>query len=534
MASSNGNGKYSPAQRFMIRFAGLDRVHGHYQPYGSESRVGKQEGAANTIHAPVTVELWQMHLDGLYGVGMVPITDAGTARWGAIDIDGYPNPPDLTKLAAEVHRLELPLIVCRTKSGGAHLYLFMSEDATAAQVRGKLMEWAIALGHSGVEVFPKQTRLAGPRDFGNWINMPYYGGAETARYAIDDLGNQLSIEQFLDLADDLACSVSELEGIGLPTDMTFDGQLAEGPPCLQCIAGKGGAGEGNRNKMMFNVGVMLRKRYDESWEQHFDDYNRAPYVDTPLPSKEMQGLVKSVNRKAYEYTCNDSPIAQVCSRQICLTRKFGIGVGDNDPGVVFGTLVKVTTDPPTWIWDVDGARLELTTEALKDQARFHTACINVLNKWPKLIKPIEWAQLIRGKLENCEVVEAPPDARPEGQMWAHLQTYTTGRAKARSRDELLSYKPWVPSRDELGKFQENAQVLAGRVYFSGTHFRQFLEQQRMTGVSEKRLWAWLRNKDAKHHTFNIKGVTINVWSVPAFPDQTEDLDVPRLPQDEEM
>jgi hypothetical protein len=524
---SNTNGTLPPAVRFFRRFPGLARAHGHYQPYGSEKPSGKQEGSANTIHAPVTPELWDGHLAGVYGVGMVPIRDDGTCRWGAIDIDGYPASPDLKKLAADVRRLELPLIVCRSKSGGAHLYLFTSEDAAASQVRGKLMEWAVALGHSGVEVFPKQVRLAGPRDFGNWINMPYYGGEQTVRYAIDDQGHPLTVDEFLTLTDALACSASELEDIGMPTDMTFGDMLADAPPCLQCIAGHGGPGAGNHNKMLFNIGVYLRKRHGDTWEQYFDTYNQPPYVETPRASKEMQGLVKSINRKAYEYTCNESPIAQVCSRQICLTRKFGIGQGDSDPGVVFGTLVKVTTDPPTWIWDVDGARLELTTEMLKDQSRFHTAAINVLNKWPKLIKPGEWATLIRQKLENVEIIEAPPDARPDGQMWAHLQNYTTARTRAKTRDELLNDKPWIPSEKDVVRYGSK-QIAEGRVYFRSGHFKQYLEQQRMSGVSEKRLWSWLRDKGAEHHQFIINGKNVSCWSVPAFPEQNEDFAVPRL------
>lgn len=523
---SSSNGKASPAQRFFERFRGLERAHGHYRPDSNEQVEGKNKGFAETPKTAVTIPLWEGHLSGIYGVGIVPIRDDGTCVWGAIDID-IDKRPDLTVLAKEVHRLQLPVIVCRSKSGGAHLYLFTSEPAPAQLVRGKLMEWAVALGYSGVEVFPKQTRLAGVRDVGNWINMPYFGGERTVRYAVDSAGSPLSVDQFLDVADMLACSMSELEDIGMPTDMTFGDSLAEAPPCLQCIAGTGGAGEGNRNKMLFNIGVYLRKRHGDTWDQHFDAYNTAPYVDTALPSKEMQGLVKSINRKNYEYTCNESPIAQVCSRQICLTRKFGIGTGDNDPGVVFGTLVKVTTSPPIWIWDVDGERLELTTEQLKDQSRFHTVCIDTLNKWPRLVKPQEWATLIRQKLENVEIIEAPPDAHPDGQMWAHLQNYTTGRAKAKTRDELINDKPWTPTPDDVEHYQ-NDQIKAGRVYFRSGHFKQYLEQQRMTGITERRLWGWLRTRGAEHHELNINGKFINVWSVPAFKEQDIPHLVPRL------
>jgi hypothetical protein len=525
---SSSNGKASRAERFFKRFAGLERAHGYYRPDGTERADGKNNGHAETPKTAVTIEMWAGHLNGVYGVGIIPIRDDATCVWGAIDVD-LDKEPNLTVLAKEVHRLELPLIVCRSKSGGAHLYLFCSEPAPATLVRGKLMEWCVALGYSGVEVFPKQTRLAGPRDFGNWINMPYFGGEASARYAVDTAGAPVEIDAFLDLADTLAVSISELEDIGLPTNLSFNGALDEAPPCLQCIAGKGGASAGHRNKFMFNMGVYLRKRDGDAWEGRYDEYNTQPYLDSSLPSKEMQGLVKSVNRKNYEYTCNEAPIAQVCSRQICLTRKFGIGGGDGDPGVVFGSLVKLKTQPPTWIWDVDGERLELTTEQLKDQSRFHSVAIDVLNKWPRLIKPNEWATLIRSKLEHVEEIEVPPDARPDGQMWVHLQNYTTGRAKAKTRDELLNDKPWIPTEEDLLRYGE--QVKAGRVYFKGGHFLQYLTQQRMTGVNERTLWRWLRTKGAEHHAFQINGKNVNVWSVDAFPEQTEPHLVPRMTED---
>jgi hypothetical protein len=494
-------------------------------------RDGKQEGFTETVHAPITIELWQGHLDGVYGVGIVPITDAGTCRWGAIDVD-MDKTPDLKTIAKQVHAMELPLIACRSKSGGVHLYLFMQEDAPASFVRGKLMEWAVALGFSGVEVFPKQIRLAGLKDFGNWINLPYFNGegGTTARYAVTGAGDRLGLEEFLDLADTLAVTNSELDGIGMPSDMSFGDLLHEAPPCLQCIAGKGGAGEGNSNKMMFNLGVYCRKRFGDSWEQEYDKYNTEPFINNPRGHKEMGTLTKSINRKAYEYTCNESPIAQECSRQICLTRKFGIGGGDDDPGVVFGSLVKISTAPPTWIWDVDGARLELTTEQLKDQGRFHTTCIDMLNKWPKWMKPNAWAVLIRQKLEHVEVIEAPPDAKPEGMMWSHLQTYTTGRAQAKTREELLNDKPWTPSATDADRYGE--QVKPGRTYFRAGHFKAYLEQQRMAGITEKRIWTWLRERGAEHHEFNINGKFCNCWSIPSFSPQTEPFTVPRLDEDD--
>lgn len=499
------------AERFYARFAGLDRGHGRAWPKGGSvnGHGPKQQTPSKTVHEPPTVELWEQHLAGTYSLGIVPIRDDATCCFGAIDIDKYDK--ELSVLADQLQLLQLPLTLCRSKSGGAHLYLFMKEDCPAELVRGKLMEWAVALGYSGVEIFPKQTRLAGQNDYGNWINMPYYDAEKTPRYAVMADGARLTAEQFMDLADTMAISIAALRKVAIQQDEALEDYLDGVPPCLQSLIVAGGIAKGGRNNGLFNIGVYLRKRYGDLFAEKLDEYNQK-FIDPPLGHKEVAVLVKSLGKKVYEYKCRDDPIQPVCNRQICLTRKFGVGSGDKDPGVTFGQLVKIETKPPIWIWDVNGARIELTTFELKDQARFHNRCIDELNVWPNPIKPKDWAELVREKLDRVEVQEVPPDATQEGQVWSLLENYCTGRATAKKQEDLLQYKPWTEE---------------GVTWFSAVHFQQFLEQNRLR-VDARQLWAWLRNRDTKHRFMNIKGRGINCWGVRAFEAQTEAFSVPTL------
>ena len=48
------------------------------------------------------------------------------------------------------------------------------------------------------------------------------------------------------------------------------------------------------------------------------------------------------------------------------------------------------------------------------------------------------------------------------------------------------------------------------------------------------LWVWLRERGAEPQFFNVKGRGINVWSVPAFDEQTEELDVPTIENQDPM
>jgi len=502
----------SLAEEFHALFAGLDRAHGQFNVSREQGGKGKVGGSARTHYAPPTVNLWERHLKGDYGLGIVPIRDDGTVRFGAIDVDDYTV--DISQIERDLRQMSLPLVPCRTKSGGVHLYLFCAEDIDAELVRAKLMDWSVALGHSGVEIFPKQARLSGNRgDVGNWINMPYHGGNRSVRYAVKD-SDFVPVEDFPAHARAMAVTAEQLENFKTPES---EDVLYEGPPCLQTLA-KRGLPEGTRNNALFNFAVYARKRFGDEWEDRIDDYNQR-FMDPPLGHKEVQQVIKSAKRKDYQYTCSQSPIQQVCNKQICLARQFGVGGADDDPDVVFDTMTILQTEPPIYIWAVNGKRIEFNSQELMDQRRVHKRCIDELFVWPKPIKPKTWRELVQKAFDNAERVDVPPDATLEGQLWHHLEAFCTGRATARSRDELLLGKPWHNPDD-------------GYHYFRSYDFLRYLEQQRVRGVNERYLWAWLSREGAKHQFLNIKGKGINVWGVPAFPEQSEGFDVPRRDEDE--
>ena len=190
---------------FKNLYSGYGKAHGKFEIKGPEPLTGKVQGKATTIHTRAPEQAWGDHLAGTRaGLGSIPLLDDGmSAQWAAIDIDV--NDIDHTSLEKKVEDLGLPLIICRSKSGGAHCYLFLERPCPARDVVDALSNWSAALGYPGVEIFPKQTKrerdpqTGKPRP-GNWINLPYFGGDATERYCVHS-GERLSLLAFIKMAE---------------------------------------------------------------------------------------------------------------------------------------------------------------------------------------------------------------------------------------------------------------------------------------------------------------------------------------------
>ncbi len=174
-------------ERFKNIFEGLDRAHGVTIVGESNGNGQKVKGKSFVKREPVTDELWQKHLEGVDSLGVIPINDENKCKWGCIDIDSYAG-FDHKQLINKIQNLNLPLIVFRSKSGGAHVFLFTSEYVSAALMQDKLNEIRSVLGYGGSEVFPKQRELKSKDDTGNFLNLPYFNGDNTTRYAFNNNG----------------------------------------------------------------------------------------------------------------------------------------------------------------------------------------------------------------------------------------------------------------------------------------------------------------------------------------------------------
>ena len=491
------------AAQFHDLFRGLERAHGTYLINTKDGL--KLRGKAETLVDQVTDDLWEDHLRGLRGIGIVPITDDATVKWAAIDIDVYEG-LDIAAMEQAIEELKLPLVLCTTKSGGVHAYLFLKEWTPAALVREALTQWAYVLGHPGTEVFPKQSQLASQADVGNWINMPYFGDT---RYCIRN-GKQILPDEFIIHAKSKAVDAYFIENFRLPTIEDLDGA----PPCIQYLARTGIAQGDGRHNFLFDLAVYAIKRWpDGEWQAKVRQFNRK-FIKPSLKGRDLTSTIESVRRrKSYFYKCKDIPIAGVCNKTLCKECKFGIGGGEDDPGVMLKSLTQYLTDPPVWFLNINGVNVEIQdTAILLSQAKFRQLCVEKVNMVPNRVKEPIWDGIIRQLLEEVEHVKAPPGASEADQIWALIDRFCTDQFMGSHPEDLLNGNAY---RDEA------------LIYFRAQDLIKFLETERRTKVNKPVLWSQIKSHGGGSQRLTIKGKKIICWTLPrtTFTEQSEDFDV---------
>jgi putative DNA primase/helicase len=201
-------------ERFAALFYGNQDHHGtHGKPdWDEQKQKWKIKSTAQTIPGAVTTDHWKAHLEGRRPLGVVPIRRDSTCSWGSIDIDDYEL--DAVEVIIKVRRLKYPLIPCRSKSGGLHLFLFLREPESAAAVSKKLKGIAAALGYPDAEIFPKQEELSDAGAHGSWILLPYlgtdFGGKLRWQRGIKDAGSEMTLREFLNAAEAVRCELAEI------------------------------------------------------------------------------------------------------------------------------------------------------------------------------------------------------------------------------------------------------------------------------------------------------------------------------------
>lgn len=486
-------------RQFHELFVGRDDAYGRYKigPSATPNERGKLEGQAYTKRDVVTEELYASHLAGEESLGIVPIRIDGTTMWFAIDVDTYDNDSLHRGLLQKIKDNSLPLVMTKSKSGGAHLWCFLTEPMLAKQAIEVASQYLKILGlPKDTEIFPKQTEVD-KENVGNWINLPYFGDTRPG-VTLRDKVEELTLEEFLKFAnhhlakpEDISHHHAEAEEVEKAIN-----EGSDAPPCIDAMEANG-LQEGSRNDSMFHVATYMKRKYPDDWEDKVLDWN-AEFCDPPLGS-ELRVIINQHSKTQYQYRCH--LFESICSKKLCMTRKYGIGGGATDGVLPFrvGHIRKINSEEPVYYVSIDGDEIRMTIDDLTDYTRVKKLIIKRLDKNPPNVKQQTWDSALTTLMDDIIIEEAPSIVGETGLTLDLLQRFIDDFSQDENREDAAAGQPYVDGE---------------RAYFQSTGFLSFMSSH-VKGVRHERVWSVLKEEAGAHEeTFEKGDSKYTLWVIP--------------------
>tara|TARA_R100000697_G_scaffold25174_1_gene33111 strand:+ start:1236 stop:2798 length:1563 start_codon:yes stop_codon:yes gene_type:complete len=468
--------------KFKEIFLGLERAYGTFQPKESLREDNKAEGETWIRKNPVEDSLWESHLKGLWpSIGIFPINDEDKCRWGCIDVDEYPI--DHVIIAQKIAGKNLPFIVTKSKSGGAHIFLFFKEYVNAGIVHHKIRDLASSMGLGHCEVFPKQEKLLREGNESDWevgsfLNMPYHNGLDqTDRYAFDDKGNVLNLDGFLAEVENKSLTTEQLKKLSLKKEKS---EFHDAPYCIEAyLTENGKVQKGSRDNFLFQYAVFAKKKYGESYEDEVHKFHHKNFEEALRP-KEIEKIIKQADKKDWGYKCKDQPMCQFCNKSLCRIRKFGIGedsvitdvgnvtqYGNNDDAIYHITINQEST-------------IVCTVEELYDQHKFRKKCLVKTKSMPPMMSRNDYDAFVTSLVSKAIEVKTDEEMTPEGQFKIVLAKYISNQANAVDIDDILNGQCFVDD-------EEN------KVYFRIDQLQEYMRNRKHAALSTNQVAVFIRS-----------------------------------------
>lgn len=465
-------------------FEGSDRGYGVHI-YTNETDGLKKKGKSWSEDKLVTKDLYRDHLNGVQGLGIVPVTPMGMCKFTVIDIDVYDA--DLSMFVRTIDKHKFPMVPFRSKSGGLHIYTFFDSFVNAEEAVNLTKELASILhidkfvkdasnnrSHA-LEIFPKQTRKSGG---GSWINLPYYDAMHEPIQCALKGTKDLTISEANILIKERLTDLGSLRQFinALPFN--------DAPPCLQTLFLLDAVEQnGGRNNYLFSWGAYFKKKDENTFEAELFQVNDA--MSSPLPDAELEGtIMKSLRKKDYNYMCKQMPCVTFCDKKVCKTREYGVGKIDGFfSGIEFGQLYQFRQDKPYYEWEVriqgeeEYKRLRFKDEIeIMKQDVFAQLCFRELHVLPMKLNQMEWYRLVNKNLETIDTIEigSQYDTSPVNTLKEYFHEFLVGRAPAKTPTEIMTHRVFHDLKyDELW-FRTNDVI---DYLYSRKNFRAYQQQE---------------------------------------------------------
>jgi hypothetical protein len=171
--------------------------------------------------------------------------------------------------------------------------------------------------------------------------------------------------------------------------------------------------------------------------------------------------------------------------------------------------------------DVNGLRIQLSTEQLQNQTLWQRACMEQCNFMPPTTKAQKWQQMVNSLMSQATYIDVPEEETYAGQFKSHLVSYCTSHIRAMAPEEIEMGKPWTD--DGVTKFKIEGLL-------------EYLHHRRFTALGRAQIIQMIRDMGGDNGSQNImkrggKRTKIRCWWVPAFEEDEVELPVQEIDND---
>jgi len=503
-------------EEFKMLFSGNPNAYGVHDWKNNKSFTKKT--------APTDKE-YENHFSGAMGLGVIPVVDKEYSNFGVLDFDNHQMADgiNLFKLAKKIEDEKLPMVVCRSKSGGGHVYIFGKEKLKTKLLRSvlnNLIEVLKGHGEIEIEVFPKQDSVD-KRIIGNWINLPYFGCEKgyTERYAIINNKIIYDVNTFINYCNSIKVTNDDL------IKLVGDDKHAQAPPCIQAFL-KNKIGEGQRNNALYNFCIYARKKSPDGWESMVYNFNDVA-ITPKLTYEEVNAVIKSVQRqKGYQYKCQEKPCKMYCNAELCVKRQYGISSAEKSTLMLsdlpeFGKFIKYVTEPVKYklevkVNSVEGFKaVHLSSAELLNFKYFRLKVFEELDTVIKNVKADEWMYIVDELTNKIEYEQLPDDASQAGLVRGYLEEFIkNSNCDFESDGEDLEERSSILDGEQiLVKFEKKRFFC-----FRFPDFKEFLQSKKFGSVLGKDIYIALKPFNVESHSLRVKtmegSTVVSIWRIP--------------------
>lgn len=186
--------------------------------------------------------------------------------------------------------------------------------------------------------------------------------------------------------------------------------------------------------------------------------------------------------------------------------------------LILGKPRLIETNPPRYIWNVNGEDLRLTLGEITVWGRFKNRVISELNFVP--IKPKDWDDTINDLITHSLPIEAPYDASEEQQLKITIHRWFERMREANVYSDL-----------SVGRHVIKEVKGASYYFFKSTPLLDYLKKEHKKGLNSEDLWVSVHKWKGIKHKIRVKTPTgtmpVDLWGLPIdFAEEEEKEAVP--------